>query len=89
MTTTANCESEKLLLKFREKESVRETRHLYLVERRCEEHCESTTRRYEDGCFVVQLPFKDGPHSLGRPRVNAMKRLIRLEYTLHHNVDLF
>ena len=47
MTTTSTCESEKLLLKFWEIESVPETRHLTLDERRCEEHFDSTTRRNE------------------------------------------
>ena len=48
MTTTSICESEKLLLKFWKIESVPETRHLTSVERRCEEHFDSTTRRNED-----------------------------------------
>ena len=35
------------------------------------------------------MPVKDGPHYLVLSKANAMKRFIRLEYTLHHNVDLF
>ena len=89
MTTTPNCDSDRFLLKFWEIESVAETRHLTLDERRCEEHFDSTTKRNEDGRFVVQMPFKDGPHNLGLSKANAMKRFIRLEYTLRHNVDLF
>ena len=88
MTTTPNCDSDQLLLKFWEIESVPETRHLTLDERRCEEHFDSTPKRNEDGRFVVQMPFKDGPHNLGLSKANAMKRFIRLEYTLRHNVDL-
>ena len=89
MTTTPNCDSDQLLLKFWEIESVPEFRHLTLDERRCEEHFDTTTKRNEDGRFVVQMPFKDGPHNLGLSRANALKRFIRLEYTLRHNVDLF
>ena len=63
--------------------------HLNLDERRCEEHFDSTTKRTEDGRFVVQMPFEDGPHKLGLSKANATKRFIRLEYTLRHNVDLF
>ena len=89
MTTTPNCDSGQLLLKFWEIESVPEFRHLTLDERRCEEHFDSTTKGNEDRRFVVQMPFKDGPHILGLSKANAMKRFIRLEYILRHNVDLF
>ena len=89
MTTTPNCDSDQLLLKFWEIQSVPETRHLTLEERRCEEHFDSTTKRNEDGPFVVQMPFKDGPHNLGLSKANAMKQFIRLEYDLRHNADLF
>ena len=88
MTTTPNCDSDQLLLKFWEIESVPETRQLTLDERHCEEHFDSTTNCNEDGRFVVQMPFKDGPHNLGLSKANAMKRFIRLEYNLRHNVDL-
>ena len=84
-----NCDSDQLLLKFWEIESVPENRHLTLDERRCEEHFDSTTKRNEDGRFVVQMPFKDGSHNLGLSKANAMKRFIRLENTLRHSVDLF
>ena len=60
MTTTPNCESEKLL-NFWKKESVPETRHLTFDQRRCEQHLDNTTRHNEDGLFAVQTPFKDGP----------------------------
>ena len=59
MTTTPNFDSDQLLLKFWEIESVPETRQLTLDERRCEEHIDSTSKRNEYGCFVVQMPFKD------------------------------
>ena len=88
MTTTTNCDSDKFLLKIWEIESVPETKYLILDERRCEEHFNSTVRRNEDGCFV-QMPFKDGSHNVVLSNANAMKRFIRLEYTLRHNVDLF
>ena len=89
MTTTRNFDSYQLLLKFWEKESVPETRHLTMDERRCKKHFDSTRKRNEDGRFVVQMPFKDGPHNLGLSKANAMKRFIRLEHTLRNNVDLF
>ena len=65
MTTTPNWDPDKLLLKFWEIESVSETRHLTLDERRCKKHFDSNTNRHEDCRFVVQTPFKDGPHNLG------------------------
>ena len=89
MTKTPNCDSDKLLLKVWETKKVRETRHLTFEERRCEEHFDSTTRRSDDGCFVVQMPFKEGPHNLGLSKANAMKRFVRLEDTWRHNVDLY
>ena len=79
LTTIPNCDSDQLLLKFWEIENVPETRHLTLDERRCEEHFDSTSKRIEDGRFVVQMPFKDGPHSLGFSKANAMKRFFHLE----------
>ena len=72
MTTTPNCDSDQHLLKFWEIESVSETRHLTLDERRCEGHFDSSTKRNEDGRFVVQMPFKDGPHNLGLSKANAI-----------------
>ena len=89
LTTTPHCDSDQLLLNVWEIESVTETRHLTLDERRCEEHFDSTTKRNEDGRFAVQMPFKDGPHNLGLSKTNAMKRFICLEYTLRPNFDLF
>ena len=89
MTTTPNCDPDKPLLKFWEIESVSETRHLTLDERRCEKHFDSTTKRNEDGRFVVQTPFNDGPHNLGLSKAKAMKLLIRLECTLRPNIDFF
>ena len=80
---------DQLLFNFWEIESVPETRHLTSNERRCEDHFDSTTKRNEDGCFVGQMPFQDGPHNLGLSKANAMKRFIRLEYTLRHKVDLY
>ena len=70
-------------------ERVPESRHITLDERRSEEHFDSTNRRNEDGRFVVQMPFKYAPHNLGLSKANAIQRFIRLEYTLHHNADLF
>ena len=52
-------------------------------ERHCKEHFD------ENGCFVVEMPFKERPHNLGLSKANEMKRFIRLEYTLRHNIDLF
>ena len=72
-----------------QKKSVPETRQLTLDESQCEEHFDSTTRRDEDSGFVIQMPSKDGPHNLALSKSNAMRRFIRLENTLLHNVDLF
>ena len=84
MTTTLDCDSEKTSFEILENTKVLENKHLTLDERHCEEHFDSTTRRNEDGRFVVQRPFKERwSHCLGLSKVNAMRRFIRPEYTIH------
>ena len=41
---------------------------------------DNTTRRNDDGRFVVQLSYKNGLHNKGLSKANAMKRFFRLEY---------
>ncbi len=81
-------DTDQLLTKFWELDSVQGRRHQTLEERECEEHFTRTTRRGSDGRFIVQMPFKTSIAQLGLSKANAMKRYLNLERTLHREPRL-
>ena len=83
MTVASDGESNKLLARFWELESVPEKKHRTMEEAHCEEHFyDATTTRDSAGRFYVRLPFKADGHLLGQSRVSAMRRFINLENKL-------
>ena len=82
VTVASDGESNKLLARFWELESVPEKKHRTMEEAHCEEHIDATTTRDSAGRFYVRLPFKTDGHLLGQSRASAMRRFINLENKL-------
>ena len=82
MTVASDGESNKLLARFWELESVPEKKHCTMEEAHCEEHFDATTTRDSAGRFYVRLPFKADGHLLGQSRASAVIRFINLENKL-------
>ena len=82
VTVASDGESNKLLARFWELESVPEKKHRTMEEAHCEEHFDATTTRDSAGRFYVRLPFKADGHLLGQSRASAMRRFINLENKL-------
>ena len=79
VTVASDGESNKLLARFWELESVPETKHRTMEEPHCEEQFDATTTRDSTGGFNVRLPFTVEGHSLGPGRFFAMRRFINLK----------
>ncbi|XP_053968661.1 uncharacterized protein LOC128870089 [Anastrepha ludens] len=59
---------------------------LTIDERECEKYFENTTKRCPTtNKFIVRLPFKEPPQSLGTSYDIALKRLLSIENKLRHN----
>ncbi|XP_065172206.1 uncharacterized protein [Atheta coriaria] len=74
--------------KFWELEELPEISPLTKEERLCEEHFVNTTRRQEDGRFIVSLPLRENANQLGCSRHLALKRFYSLERKLLQNSSL-
>ena len=61
---------EDTLKKFWEIEDLPQSRHFTKEEQACEEHYQRTTKRNQEGQFVVRLPFKDN----ATPAIPSRKR---------------
>ncbi|KYM93417.1 hypothetical protein ALC62_15979 [Cyphomyrmex costatus] len=70
---------EQQLTKFWEIEETLGTKALSQEKKDCESHFVKTTRRDEDGRFIVNMPLKEAPTCLGESRPLAVKRLTALE----------
>ncbi|XP_072398228.1 uncharacterized protein [Diabrotica undecimpunctata] len=73
------------LAKFWELEECQSTKILSTEEQFCEEHFKENTRRNENGRFIVRLPLKQSPESLGESKVQAEQRFYSLERKLKRN----
>lgn len=73
------------LTQFWELDQVSSKHSLSLEERMCEQHFAETTVRNSDGAFVVKMPFKEDPSSLGHSYVNARNRFLSLERRFKHD----
>ena len=82
VTVASDGESNKLLARFWELESVPEKKHRTMEEAHCEEHFDATTTRDSAERFYVRLPFKADGHLRGQSRASAMRRFINLENKL-------
>lgn len=76
------------LKKFFEQEEVSKERSLTQEEVACEKFYMDTYKRKEDGRFVVSLPFKVNPSSLGSSKGQAISRLMSLENRFRKSKEL-
>lgn len=81
-------ELEDQLRKFFEQEEVSKERVLTKEETECENFFEQTIQRNEEGRYVVALPFKGDPESLGSSKGQAFSRLMKLESKLETKKEL-
>lgn len=82
-------ESDQLVSKFWELDSVPCTNPLTSLERFCEEQFRETHYRNEDGRYTVRLPFRSSPTQLGESKQLALRRLINNERHLISNLDKY
>ncbi|XP_037047230.1 uncharacterized protein LOC119082017 [Bradysia coprophila] len=76
------------LKRFFEQEEVSKERILTKEETECEQFYMKTYRRNEEGRFVVALPFKGDPETLGSSQGQAIARLTHLEQRFSKNAAL-
>lgn len=79
---------ENMIRKFWEIEEVPNVSPLSAEEQSCEDHFRSTTRRDENGRFVVNLPLKDNCDEVDDCRALALKRFLMLEKRLTRDPEL-
>ena len=80
--------TDQLLSRLWELENVPEKRHISSEEKRCEEHFDRTTKRKDDGRFIVEMPFKEDCSQLGHSKALAMRRFLNLERKLVRDQSL-
>ncbi|XP_072401038.1 uncharacterized protein [Diabrotica undecimpunctata] len=85
LSTSINLDLQMQLAKFWELEECQSTKILSTEEQFCEEHFKENTRRNENGRFIVRLPLKQSPESLGESKVQAEQRFYSLERKLKRN----
>lgn len=81
-------EEDKLLTRFWETEEVDETPVQSTEHMICEELYSSSTKRDKEGRYVVRIPFKDDPTTLGESKPRAAARFFQLERKLKNNTQL-
>ena len=72
----SNWEHDQLISRLWELEKLPEKKHLSLEERRCEQHFDNTTKRKDDGRFIVEMPFREESFQLGQSKASAMRRFL-------------
>lgn len=83
-----NNELEEKLDKFFELESVPTTQQIHTKgESECEQFFIQTTKRHPDGKFIVTIPLKDSPESLGDSKQQALIRFQSLERKFKRNPE--
>ena len=83
-----NHDTDQLLSRLSELENVPEKRHISSEEKRCEEHFDRTTKRKDDGRFIVEMPFKEDCSQLGHSKTLAMRGFLNLERKLIRDQSL-
>ncbi|XP_054712934.1 uncharacterized protein LOC129222446 [Uloborus diversus] len=78
-------DTNELISKFWELDSVPSVSFLSSAEKACEEHFKNTHSRAEDGKYIVKLPFHTSPTELGESRQHALRRLNAVERSLSSN----
>ncbi|XP_036146036.1 uncharacterized protein LOC118646691 [Monomorium pharaonis] len=79
---------EEQVAKFWEIDEYSDQKILSQEEKECELHFSQTTKRNKDGRFIVSIPFKEDPSTLGESYNGALRRLISLENKLQRNPEL-
>ncbi|XP_015916747.4 uncharacterized protein [Parasteatoda tepidariorum] len=82
-------ESDLLINKFWELDSVPCVKPLTSLEEACEDHFVKTHSRDENGRYTVRLPFHTSPTRLGNSKQNAIRRLISVERHLISNPEKY
>ena len=77
--------TEELISNFWELERAPDQKHLSNEEEEYEIQFDQTTKRRDDGRFVVQLPFNEKIEKLGLSKAVAMKRFVNVEKKLLSN----
>ncbi|XP_055633016.1 uncharacterized protein LOC129773434 [Toxorhynchites rutilus septentrionalis] len=77
----------KLVASFWELEDFKTSKLLTEEEQMCEEHFRSHTTRGSDGRYIVKLPFRKDPSSIGATRYSALQQYRALLRKLTKNVD--
>ena len=83
-----NHDTDQLLSRLWELENVPEKRHISSEEKGCDEHFDRTTKRKDDGRFIVEMPFKEDSSQLGHSKALAMRRFLNLERKLIRDQSL-
>lgn len=79
----------KQLSRFWEQESCENDLPIFSLEqKKCEENFIKTTKRNEQGKFIVTIPLSSSPEMLGDSKARAVKQFFSLEKRLNSNKDL-
>lgn len=81
-------DEEALVSRFWELDSVSSKQCMSQEERACELNFQETTRRCDNGQFVVTIPLKESPEALGDSYTMAKCRFLSLERRLERDADL-
>ncbi|XP_050303785.1 uncharacterized protein LOC126741423 [Anthonomus grandis grandis] len=88
-TKISNKQLQDSLLKFWQIEELEAKNILSKNEQFCEEYFKNTTKRNEDGSFIVKYPFlEEDKDRLGNSKITALKRFNSLEKRLNRNETL-
>ena len=87
LIASSSC-TEDLISKLWELESVPDKKHLSNEEKECVIQIDQTTKRRDDGRFVVELPFNEKNEKLGLSKAAAMKCFLNVEKKLLSNKKL-
>lgn len=89
LTKISNRDLHDSLNKFWQLEEFENKRYFTKIEEYCENYFKNTTKRDQDGTFIVKYPFKqDCKFKLGDSKKNALTRLNHLERRFVKNPDL-
>lgn len=86
--STINLDVQQQLERFWELEEMPKHRVFTPEEQQCENHFQQTFTRHEDGKFMVRMPLKTSPETLGDSRQAALKRLQSLERRFKSDAQL-
>ncbi|UYV84621.1 hypothetical protein LAZ67_X002867 [Cordylochernes scorpioides] len=86
---SSELESEDLIKRFWELESIPLEGFPTKEERDCESHYLKNVVRDESGRYIVRLPFKESAEKLGQSKSIAIRRFLNLEKRLEQNENIY